>query len=124
MRRIYLSHPYGGKEENREKAAAIAKMYREIWAAEGKTDWILINPLEYLEPLSEGVPEWQMLKLAVNLLKSCDAVLFAPGWKHSRGCRLEHFAAKGKEIAEIPEEAAKIAAHWYGKHRMIVRRAA
>ena len=122
--RIYLSHPYGGKEENRERAAAIAKFYRELWAAEGKTDWILINPLEYLEPLSEGVPEWQMLKLAVNLLKSCDAVLFADGWKHSRGCRLEHFAAKGKLIAEIPAEVSEIAERYYTRHRIIVRRAA
>ncbi len=121
--RIYLSHPYGGKEENREKAAAIAKFYRELWAAEGKP-YELINPLEYLEPFSEGVPEWQMLKLAVKLLKSCDAVLFADGWKHSRGCRLEHFAAKGKQIAEIPADVGEIAAHYYSKHRIIVRRAA
>lgn len=119
--RIYLSHPYGGKEENRERAAAIAKMYREFWAAEGK-DYEIINPLEYLEPFD--LPEWLMLHLAVNLLKTCDAVLFAPGWKKSRGCRLEHFAAKGKKIAEIPEEAAEIAAHWYGKHRLIVKRVA
>lgn len=122
--RIYLSHPFGGKEENRERAAAIAKFYREVWAAEGKTDWVLINPLEYLEPLSEGVPEWQMLKLAVNLLNSCDAVLFADGWKHSRGCRLEHFAAKGKQIAEIPAEVGEIAEHYYTRHHIIVRRAA
>ena len=122
--RIYLSHPYQGREENREKAAAIAKFYREVWAAEGKADWVLINPLEYLEPLSEGVPEWQMLKLAVKLLKSCDAVLFADGWRNSRGCRLEHFAAKGKLIAEIPAEVGEIAEHYYTKHRIIVRRAA
>ena len=121
--RIYLSHPYGGKEENRERAAAIAKFYRELWVAEGK-DYELIDPLAYLAPLSEGVPEWQMLKLAVKLLKSCDAVLFADGWKHSRGCRLEHFAAKGKLIAEIPAEVGKIAEHYYTRHHIIVRRAA
>ena len=76
--RIYLSHPFNGRQENREKEAAIAKFYREVWAAEGK-DFELINPLEYLEPLSDGVPEYTLLKLAVNLLKSCDAVLFADG---------------------------------------------
>ena len=119
--RIYLSHPYGGKEENRERAAAIAKFYREVWAAEGKP-YELINPLEYLAPLSDGVPEYTLLKLAVNLLKSCDAVLFADGWKHSRGCRLEHFAAKGKLIAEIPAEVSEISAHWYGKHHVLVKR--
>ena len=121
--RIYLSHPYGGKEENRERAAAIAKFYRELWAAEGK-NYELIDPLAYLAPLSEGFQEWQILKLAVNLLKSCDAVLFADGWKHSRGCRLEHFAAKGKLIAEIPAEVGEIAEHYYTRHHIIVRRAA
>ena len=123
--RIYLSHPFGGKEENRERAAAIAKFYREAWAAEGK-DYELINPLEYLAPLSDGVQEWQMLKLAVNLLNSCDAVLFADGWRKSRGCRLEHFAARdrGKQIAEIPAEVGEIAAHYYTRHHIIVRRAA
>lgn len=121
--RIYLSHPFGGKEENRERAAAIAKFYRDVWAAEGK-DYELINPLEYLEPLSEGVPERQMLKLAVNLLNSCDAVLFADGWRKSRGCRLEHFAAKGKQIAEVPAEVGEIAEHYYTRHHIIVRRAA
>ena len=121
--RIYLSHPYWGKEENREKAAAIAKFYREVWQAEGR-DYEIVNPLEYLEPLSDGVPEYTLLKLAVNLLKSCDAVLFADGWKHSRGCRLEHFAAKGKLIAEIPAEVGEIAAHYYTRHHIIVRRAA
>ena len=102
MKRVYLSHPYGGKEENREKAAAIAKMYREIWAAEGK-DYEIINPLDYLAPFD--LPEWQMLRLAVDLLKSCDAVLFAPGWKHSRGCRMEHMAAfaDGMKICYLPE---------------------
>ena len=119
--RIYLSHPFGGKEENRERAAAIAKFYREVWQAEGR-DYEIVNPLEYLEPLSDGVPEYTLLKLAVNLLKSCDAVLFADGWKHSRGCRLEHFAAKGKLIAEIPAEVSEIAAHWYGKHHVLVKR--
>ena len=119
--RIYLSHPYGGKEENRERAAAIAKFYREVWQAEGR-DYEIVNPLEYLEPLSDGVPEYTLLQLAVNLLKSCDAVLFADGWKQSRGCRLEHFAAKGKLIAEIPAEVGEIAAHWYGKHHVLVKR--
>lgn len=126
MKKIYLSHPFNGREENREKAAAIAKFYREVWAAEGKTDWILIDPLAYLAPLSDGIPEYTMIRLAVNLLKSCDAVLFADGWKHSRGCRLEHFAARdrGKQIAEIPAEVSEIAEHYYTRHRIIVRRAA
>lgn len=125
MKRIYLSHPYGGNEENRAKAACLAKFYRDIWAAEGKTDWVLVNPLEELSNM-RGVDDETALFAAVALMNSCDTVLFADGWKKSRGCRYEHYIAhaKGKEMAEIPAEAEKIAVHWYGRHRIVVARAA
>jgi len=135
--RIYLSHPYQGKEENREKAAALAKMYREIWDAEGKTDWEIVNPIEYFAPLAEeGVDDETILMLAVALMMDCDGVLFAPGWKKSRGCRYEHWRArhpKGREKylggyrwfqTEIPEEVEIAAMHWYGKHHVVTRRIA
>ena len=130
-KRIYLSHPYGGFLENRENAAALAKMYREIWDAEGMTDWEIINPIEYFAPLAEeGVDDETILMLAVALMKDCDGVLFAPGWKKSRGCRYEHWKARRTMgnikyfQAEIPEEVEAAAVHWYGKHRIITRRLA
>ena len=128
---IYLSHPFQGKEENREKAAALAAFYRAVWDAEGKTDWVLVDPLSYFEPLArDGVDDETILMLAVALMQDCDGVLFAPGWKKSRGCRYEHFRlrhAKGlvkyfKE--EIPEEVEAAAVHWFGKHHVSVRRLA
>ena len=130
-KRIYLSHPYQGLEENREKAAALAAFYRAVWDAEGKTDWEIINPLEYFAPVAEeGVDDETILMMAVALMMDCDGVLFSPGWKHSRGCRYEHFRlrhAKGlvkyfKE--EIPEEVEAAAVHWFGKHHVITRRLA
>ena len=125
MKRIYLSHPYGGNEANREKAACLAKFYRELWAAEGKTDWVLVNPLEELKHM-KGVDDEIALFAAVALMNSCDIILFADGWKKSRGCRYEHYIAhaKGKQIEHIPAEVEEIAVHWYGKHRIVVQRAA
>ena len=125
MKRIYLSHPYGGNEENREKAACLAKFYRDIWAAEGKTDWVLVNPLEELEHM-KGVDDETALFAAVALMNSCDIILFADGWKKSRGCRYEHYIAhaKGTQMEHIPAEVEQIAVHWYGKHRIVVQRAA
>lgn len=109
-KRIYLSHPYGGKAENRERAAKIAEMYSDIWDAEGKTDWEIVNPLSYFEPL-EGLDEEAILMMAVVLMRNCDGVLYAPGWRRSRGCRYEHFIAHHDHnckahyfSAEIPEE--------------------
>lgn len=100
--RVYLSHPYQGREENREKAAALAAFYRAVWDAEGKNDWILINPLEYFKDFQD-IDDYTILRMATNLMKSCDAVLFAPGWKRSRGCRYEHWQARGMDAYEIPE---------------------
>jgi len=130
--RIYLSHPYGGLQENREKAAALAAFYRAIWDAEGNTDWEIVNPIEYFAPLAEdGVDDETILLMAVALMNDCDGVLFAPGWKKSRGCRYEHFRARhadGKRVkyfqAEIPEEAEAAAVHWFGKHHVVTRRLA
>ena len=69
-KRIYLSHPYGGfRATNRERAAALAKMYREIWDAEGKTAWEIVNPIEYFAPLAEdGVDDETILMMAVALV--------------------------------------------------------
>jgi hypothetical protein len=132
MKKIYLSHPYQGKEENREKAAALAAFYRAVWDAEGKTDWVLVDPLSYFEPLErDGVDDETILAMAVALMKDCDGVLFAPGWKKSRGCRYEHWKARhadGKRVkyfqSEIPAEVEEAAVYWYGKHHFVTRRVA
>ncbi len=102
MKRVYLSHPFGKRPENVEKSKRLAEWYQDAWADEGR-DYEIVNPLTILAPLSKGIDEWTMLKIAINLMRSCDIVLFAPGWKKSRGCRLEHMAAKGMEVFEIPE---------------------
>ena len=130
--RIYLSHPYGGKAENREKAAALADFYRAAWDAEGKEDWEIINPLAYFEQLeADGVDDEIILLMAVALMQECDGILYAPGWRKSKGCRYEHWRAShadGKSIkyfsAEIPEEVEAAAVHWYGRHHVITRRIA
>jgi hypothetical protein len=110
----------------------VAAFYRAVWDAEGMTDWEIVNPLEYFAPLAEdGVDDETILMMAVALMNDCDGVLFAPGWKKSRGCRYEHFKARhadGKRVkyfqAEIPAEVEEAAAHWYGKHHITTRRLA
>ena len=101
-KRIYLSHPYAGRPENIEKAASLAKLYEELWRREGECDLVIINPLEYFKNFQD-FDDYTILRMAVNLMKSCDAVLFAPGWKRSRGCRYEHWQSKDMDAYEIPE---------------------
>ena len=111
--RSYLSHPFGGKEENRAKAAQIVRVYRHIWDREGLKNWEIVNPLALFEPFT-GLPEDTILDMAVALMKGCDGVLFAPGWRKSRGCRYEHWRARRSKgriryfQAEIPEEVYSI----------------
>lgn len=99
-KRFYLSHPYGGKAENKIKAAQIAQLYREIWDAEGHEDWELLNPLEYLKDFQD-LDEDTILRMAVNIMGTCDGVIFAPGWKRSRGCRYEHWRVQHMDTLSV-----------------------
>jgi hypothetical protein len=107
--KVYLSHPYGKKAENREKAARLAAWYRKTWERDGM-DHEIVNPLDVLKHEEERNTEDEMLALAAELLRKCDAVIFADGWKKSRGCRYEHMVARseGKEIGYIPAEFCQI----------------
>lgn len=102
--KVYLSHPYGRKLKNKIHAEGIAKLYREIWAAEG-ADHEIVNPIVELQDESKKNTEPQMIALAIDLMRQCDAVIFAPGWKESRGCRMEHMAAfaDGMPMHYLPE---------------------
>ena len=123
IKRIYLSHPYGGKAENREKAAALARMYREIWRHEGK-NFELINPLEIFENVPTSVSDEVVLNAAIELLKGCDAVIFCDGWEKSHGCCMEHNEAyiANKDVFFLDLKVEAAAVHWYGRHRLVVPR--
>jgi len=112
-KRFYLSHPYGRNAENKRKAEQIAQLYRQIWDAEGHEDWTIVNPLEYFEKF-EDMDDDTILRAATNLMGTCDGVLFAPGWKKSRGCRYEHYMVNRMDTLpvyyhqyEIPEGVMK-----------------
>lgn len=38
-------------------------------------------------------PLW-LLSLTINKMSDCEAVYFCDGWKHDRGCRIEHILAE------------------------------
>ena len=125
MKRIYLSHPFGGNEENRDASKAVAAMYRDLWKQEGR-DNVIVNPLELLEGCDEVLPDGTVLNAAVELMKGCDVVIFCDGWENSEGCKREHYEADllDMECVHIDAEIEAAAKRWYGKHRTIVKRAA
>ncbi len=97
--RYYLAHPYGGNEENRAKAANLKDRITAILAFVGQ-EVEIINPLEKLKDCV-GMPEHEILKLCIGLMRDCDGVVFAPGWRRSHGCRYEHFVAHAHGIPRI-----------------------
>ena len=127
MTKIYLSHPYGWSEKNRAAAKDVAALYRWAWAGErGKEDYRLINPLEILEPWAGRMSEDEILRDAVELMRGCEAVIFCPGWKRSRGCRLEHYIAgrEGIQRVYLPEYVEDVARELAMSERVEKRRAA
>lgn len=92
---VYLSHPYTGDEEkNRLKARQIAaRIIREYPGI------AVVNPLDALQYAKTTELSYsETLKIDIELLSRCDAVLVCGDWKSSRGCRREVQAAYEREI--------------------------
>lgn len=89
MKKIYISQPTSGREYDAimaERKALIANA-----AVALRTDDLEVfgsclgayNEKRHLRLLA-----WELEKMA-----DADAVIFAPGWKEARGCRVERLAA-------------------------------
>ncbi len=118
--RIYLSHPFGGREENRERARAIQMFYEDIWAQERSDDdefVELVNPLELLAGCAGHLDEDAITDAAVALMLSCDAVILCPGWEYSVGCTREFEAATeaGLLVVTLDPEVEEIAVGTYAQ---------
>lgn len=46
-------------------------------------------------------PPLRLLGMSLEKMADADAVIFAPGWKEARGCRVEHLAASEYNIPII-----------------------
>ena len=91
--KLYISQPMRGREYDdiiRERKQLIADA-----AVALQTDDI--RPLETLYRTGKTKP-LAMLGRGIEQMAEADAVIFAPGWKDARGCRVEHFAASQYDI--------------------------
>lgn len=92
---VYLSHPYTGDEDKnrliaRQIAARIVSEYPDI---------AVVNPLDALQYAKMTQLSYdEILKIDIELLSRCDAVLVRGDWERSLGCRREVKAAHERNI--------------------------
>ena len=96
----YLAHPltsFGDIEKNRENEQICYETIREKYP-----DVVILRPLTLIP---ENFTDDEAMSVCVELLSSCDAVIFCSEWKHSAGCVAEYeFArANGLEVIDIKE---------------------
>lgn len=95
MERVYISlpitgHPMEGVVERIERTKESLR----------KLGYAPISPLDPVVNNDHSKPYNVLLGNDITALLECDTVLFMDGWENSKGCRLEHAAARiyGKRI--------------------------
>jgi len=88
MTKIYLSGPMTGHPDLNFPAfhAAAAEL-----RAKGHT---VINPAEKQDEVKPGMTWEDYMRQDIRLMMDCDAIHMLPGWRGSRGARLELHIAK------------------------------
>lgn len=94
--RIYISHPYGAKEENKQK---IENTIRELAKANPENTYI--SPVHCFGYLYNDVDYEVGLTWCLDLLNVCNMMYVFGDWKQSRGCTAEVLYA---EMRMIPYE--------------------
>lgn len=99
MKRIYIAGPISGMPQYNRKAFEHAK---GILKAGG---YIPVSPLDFVPEGEEEKPYVHYIKQGLDLLDSCQAALFLPGWRRSPGARIERIFARreGKAIYQLTE---------------------
>lgn len=107
MMKAMLSQPMAGKTEEeiivtRERAiAALKKSGYEVINTLFTDEWYSQEAMK-----ERGVENIPLCFLAKSLesMSLCNVVYFCKGWKETRGCRIEHEAAKAYGLTIIYEE--------------------
>lgn len=91
--KIYISGKITGDKNYKKKFADVELELREL-------GFIVMNPAI----LPEGFSWTAYMSIALAMQNVCDATLFLPDWKDSKGAIVEHQDAKQRfySLAEIP----------------------
>lgn len=97
MKKIYISQPMRGRSTD-----AIITECKALVADAAVA--LQTDEVEVLDTYLNGYtnkPPLRLLALALEKMADADAVIFAPGWRDARGCRVEHLAASEYGISII-----------------------
>ena len=96
VKKLFISQPMRGREYDAimaERKALIADA-----AVALRTDDVEVLDT-YFQHLDK--PPLQLLARALEKMADADAVIFAPGWRDARGCRVEHVVASEDDLKII-----------------------
>ena len=82
---VYISHPFGGDENNLNKVENII-----IKAHESYPNYLFISPCHTFSFLYDKTDYEKGLSMCLYLLQFCDECWICGDWKSSRGCRAEN----------------------------------
>ena len=99
MKRVYIIHPFQGKEKNRKKIDQICR-------AVANMGFLPVSPVHAFSFLDDNVPgERELaLKLCQELVKSCDQAWCFGEWEKSEGCKIEIQAAEEADVSVVDME--------------------
>jgi len=93
---VYISHPYGGQENNMRK---VENIVRTLVLEHPENTYV--SPIHCFGFMYHDVSYERGLDMCLNLLEKCDKMLVFGDWKSSRGCTAEVLFA---EMHMIPYE--------------------
>ena len=81
---VYISHPYGGKAENKQKIGEIVKTLAVL-----HKDTVFLSPVHASGFLYDCLDYDHGMKYCLKLLGFCDEMWVFGCWQESRGCKRE-----------------------------------
>lgn len=84
MKRVYVAHPYGGLEENKQLVEQYIKEFIKI-----DKDILFISPIHATGFLYNEVSYEKGMDYCLELLSSCDELWLCGDWTSSKGCNME-----------------------------------
>lgn len=84
---IYISHPYGGDDINKEIVEKLVKRFQKVFP-----DYLFVSPIHAFGHCYFDVSHEAGLEMCLWLLEQCDVAWVFGDWKTSKGCigEIEH----------------------------------